>query len=184
MNRTCLYQELVSGNLQLRQENICISTPWSVHELTLVQHLAALLSISHSRSSSLQTVDLVTRAIFASSPSTGYSSSSLNHALSTSNIRESVPTHTESTFPFHLPPACLWLPRQVSTLPRTLLNSNLFYWHTRQKNLGFCSKVQLQTTIFNISPHSLPHFISFYWFSIKLHCISPFCILLSVWSQS
>lgn len=89
------------------------------------------------------TVDLVTVAIFAysSSSCTSSSSSSLNlpHALSTSNIRVGwagsgvhIPSANPCIF-FFFSSASLCLSSQVSTMLRTLSNSNLLYWHNRRE---------------------------------------------------
>lgn len=107
------------------------------------------------------TVDLVTVAIFAysSSSCTSSSSSSLNlpHALSTSNIQVgwagsgvSLATHTEcKSMYFFFSSASLCLSRQVSTMLRTLSNSNLLYWHNRRETRVVGKKVhKLQTNIF------------------------------------
>lgn len=59
----------------------------------------------------------------------------LSHALSTSRReRGNVSQHILSArSPFHLPPVYLCRSKQVFLLPRTLLNSNVHYWHNRQE---------------------------------------------------
>ncbi|MEQ2246993.1 hypothetical protein ILYODFUR_004767 [Ilyodon furcidens] len=91
------------------------------------------------------TVDLVTVAIFTPSSSINSSSSSLDlsHALSTSNIwgEGNLSQHIVSPHSlFHLPPANSCRSKQVFHLPRTLLNSNLRFWHNRQVTCDIAAK--------------------------------------------